>query len=62
MKVRHYQELIVWQQAMDLVESVYKASKTFPREETYGLTSQVRRAGGLDPLQHSGRTRKNYNR
>jgi four helix bundle protein len=44
MKVRNYQELIVWQKAMDLVEQVYLASKAFPREEAYGLTSQVRRA------------------
>lgn len=45
MKVRNYQELIVWQRAMDLVETVYKASQGFPREEIYALTSQVRRAG-----------------
>lgn len=44
MKVRNYQELIVWQKAMDLVESVYAASRSFPREEIYGLTSQLRRA------------------
>jgi len=44
MKVKNYQELIAWQKAMDLVEDVYKASKTFPREEVYGLTSQIRRA------------------
>jgi four helix bundle protein len=44
MKVRNYQELIVWQKAMDLVEDVYKASRNFPREEIYALTSQVRRA------------------
>jgi len=44
MKVKTYQELIVWQKAMDLVESVYKASQTFPREEVYALTSQIRRA------------------
>lgn len=43
-KVKHYQELIVWQKAMDLVEEVYKTSGTFPREEIYGLTSQLRRA------------------
>ena len=44
MKVKNYQELIVWQKAMDLVEEVYKSSKSFPREELYGLTSQLRRA------------------
>ena len=44
MKVKTYQELIVWQKAMDLIESVYKVSRTFPREEVYALTSQIRRA------------------
>ena len=44
MKVRHYQELIVWQKAIDLVEEVYKISRSSPREEIYGLTSQIRRA------------------
>ena len=44
MKVKNYQELIVWQKAMDLVEDVYKASRNFPREEIYALTSQIRRA------------------
>ena len=44
MKVKNYQELIVWQRAMDLVEEVYKLSRGFPREEVYGLTSQIRRA------------------
>ena len=34
----------MWQKAMDLVEEVYKASKAFPREEVYGLTSQIRKA------------------
>lgn len=44
MKVSHYQQLIVWQKAMDLVEKVYEATKTFPREEVYGITNQLRRA------------------
>src|SRR5258708_7699005 len=44
MKVKNYQELIAWQKAMDLVEDVYKASRAFPREEIYALTSQIRRA------------------
>jgi four helix bundle protein len=45
MAVRNYQELIAWQKAMDLVVRVYELSRRFPKEELYGLTSQVRRAG-----------------
>ena len=44
MAIKSYRELIVWQKAMDLVEDVYKKTKGFPREELYGLTSQLRRA------------------
>jgi four helix bundle protein len=44
MTVKHYQELIAWQKAMDLVEDVYKVSRDFPREEIYALTSHIRRA------------------
>src|SRR5438270_13940956 len=44
MKLRHYTELIAWQKAMDLAESAYRASAKFPREERYGITSQLQRA------------------
>lgn len=44
-----YKDLIVWQQAMDLAVAVYGATKTWPREELYGLTSQVRRAAASVP-------------
>jgi len=44
MKVKNYQELIVWQRSMDLVEKIYTVSRTFPRDELYALTSQIRRA------------------
>ena len=36
-------DLIAWQQAMDLVEMVYKLTAKLPKEELYGLTSQMRR-------------------
>ncbi|NLF08185.1 MAG: four helix bundle protein [Pirellulaceae bacterium] len=42
--VKDYRELIAWQKAMNLVEEIYRTTKTFPREEIYGLTSQLRRA------------------
>jgi four helix bundle protein len=41
---RNFQDLVVWQKAHQFVLSVYRISKTFPREEIYGLTSQLRRA------------------
>ena len=43
-KPKSYQELQVWQKAMDLVDQIYRATKRFPKEEIYGLTSQLRRA------------------
>ena len=39
-----HKDLIVWQKAMELVLEVYKATKTYPREELFGLASQMRRA------------------
>jgi len=44
MAVRSYRDLIVWQKAMDLVTSIYNLTKRFPKDETYGLTNQMRRA------------------
>src|SRR5262245_16616607 len=39
----HY-DLVAWQEAMDLVEAVYRDTEDFPARETYGLTSQIRRS------------------
>ena len=39
-----YKDLVAWQKAMELVTEIYRATKEFPREEVYGLTSQLRRA------------------
>ena len=39
----------MWQKAMVLVTDVYSLTKTFPREEIYGLTSQTRRAAASVP-------------
>jgi four helix bundle protein len=44
MKVKSYRELVAWQKAMDLVVLVYEVTKSWPREEIYGLTRQVREA------------------
>jgi four helix bundle protein len=39
-----FRELIVWQRSMQLAVGVYRSTQAFPREELYGLTSQMRRA------------------
>ena len=49
MSGQSYRELTAWQRAMDLAESVYVATRTWPREELYGLTGQVRRAAASIP-------------
>jgi four helix bundle protein len=49
MSLQSYKELEVWQLAMDLAESCYRATQTYPRGELFGLTSQIRRAAGSVP-------------
>ena len=41
---RSHRDLKVWQEAISLVETIYRLTAAFPREEQYGLTSQMRRA------------------
>ena len=44
MPIKSYRDLRVWQSAMELVVDVYRLTGKFPKNEDYGLTSQVRRA------------------
>ena len=64
--VKTFKDLLVWQEAMKLVEMVYLQTKTFPKEEMYGLTSQIRRAAVSIPAniaEGNGReSRKQYRR
>ena len=41
---KNYRELIVWQEGIKLAKFVYKLTENFPRQETYALADQVRRA------------------
>jgi len=43
--VQDYTDLRVWQLGVDLAVAVYEATRTFPADERFGLTSQLRRAG-----------------
>ena len=44
MSIKSFRDLIVWQKAMVLVTEIYGITKNFPKDEIYGLTSQIRRS------------------
>ena len=48
-EIQSYRDLRVWQKGMDLAESCYVITKEFPKEEMYGMTSQIRRAAASIP-------------
>jgi four helix bundle protein len=43
-KVQSFRDLLVWQKSMELTTSIYRITQSFPREEMFGLTSQLRRS------------------
>ena len=47
--IRDYRDLIVWQEAMEIAELVYGLTRAFPREEAFGMTSQLRRSAASIP-------------
>lgn len=47
--VRSYKDLLVWQKAMDIAAATYELTRTYPRDELFGLTSQSRRAAASIP-------------
>ncbi len=63
-KIESFKDLIVWQKGIELVNEIYKVTKPFPKEEMYGLSSQIRRAAISIPANIAegwGRgTTKNY--
>lgn len=47
--IHSYRDLLVWTESMNLAQMCYEITKAFPREEVYGMTSQVRRAAASVP-------------
>ena len=66
MKVNGFEDLLVWKKAHALTLAVYQETKSFPREEQYGLVSQLRRAVVSIPANiaegYKRRSRKDYAR
>jgi four helix bundle protein len=63
-KIRNYRDLTVWQRGMDIALAVYQATKAFPDDERFGLTSQLRRASASVPANiaegHARSSTKDY--
>ena len=47
--MKDYRELLIWQRSHDLTLCIYQATKSFPKEEQFGITSQIRRASSSAP-------------
>ena len=61
----NFEELQVYQKALEFFDDTYKLTKLFPKEETYGLTSQYKRASisiALNIAEGAGDTDKQFNR
>lgn len=48
-EIRSYKDLRVWRDAMSLAEDCYRLTNAFPRDELFGMTSQIRRAAASVP-------------
>jgi len=59
MTVRNFKDLIVWQKAMDFTVEIYRETRSFPKEEIYGLRAQLRTSSSSIPANISeGQGRK----
>jgi len=43
-KIKSFRDLVIWQEGIELVKLIYKATESFPEKEKFGLISQIRRA------------------
>ena len=47
--IKSYRDLVVWKAGIELAELCYEVTTSFPRDELYGMTSQIRRASSSVP-------------
>ncbi|MBM4273105.1 MAG: four helix bundle protein [Deltaproteobacteria bacterium] len=63
-KAHSYRDLVAWKKAVELVTEIYYLTKNFPKEEMFGLVSQIRRAAGSIPSNiaegHARASRKEF--
>jgi four helix bundle protein len=61
-KMKTHKDLDVWKESIELVVKIYNVTKSFPKEEVYGLTSQMRRAAVSVPANISEGSARNYSK
>lgn len=61
-KMKTHKDLDVWKEAMTLVKGIYRLTADFPKEETYGLVSQIRRAAVSIPSNIAEGAARNSNK
>ncbi|MDC1505220.1 four helix bundle protein [Winogradskyella sp.] len=59
--MHRFEDLKIWKKAMDITENCYRATDNFPKEEKYGLTSQLRRSAVSIPSNISEGAGRNTN-
>ncbi len=61
-KIKNFQDLRIWQKGIEVVKDLYLLTKKFPKEELYGLTSQMRRSAVSIPSNIAEGFRRYHNK
>ena len=61
-KIKNFQDLRIWQKGIEAVQDIYILTKKFPKEELYGLTSQMRRSAVSIPTNIAEGFRRYHNK
>ena len=61
-KINNFQDLRIWQKGIEVVKNIYILTKKFPKEELYGLTSQMRRSAVSIPSNIAEGFRRYHNK
>ena len=61
-KIKDFRDLNIWEKAIELIKKVYEASRGFPREELYALSSQMRRSAISIPSNVAEGFRRKHNK
>lgn len=61
-KIKNFRDLNIWKKAIELIKKVYEASRGFPREELYALSSQMRRSAISIPSNVAEGFRRKHNK